>query len=235
MCLWTAPSGVLLFIPRWHTAAHTSIESRWNDNDRRKPKNSEKKLSQCYFFQQTLTWAHPSANPGLRSDRPATNRQIHGTSTPSSSPRSTLGSVRSFNQHIVFCMTRIMCLGIWWRKAWYSVSYLMWNPPKQYAAVGNELVTMPDSRRTVAYEFWVTRDILYLVYISTYTVTYSVPNCTEWFWSGSHVFCHMPSNFMSRTKQSYMSTTRDQLIFFFAEEKSSNFAKDVVQRSQGSY
>jgi hypothetical protein len=47
--------------------------------DRGKPKNSEKNLSQCHLSTTNPTWIDPSANPGLRGERPATNDMNHGT------------------------------------------------------------------------------------------------------------------------------------------------------------
>jgi hypothetical protein len=53
---------------------------RWNDTDRRKPKNSEKNLSQRQFFSTTNpTGIDPGANPGIRGEWPATNHMSHGT------------------------------------------------------------------------------------------------------------------------------------------------------------
>jgi hypothetical protein len=48
----------------------------WNDNDREKPKKSEKLVT---LSTTNSTWIEPSANPSLRDDRPATNRLTHGT------------------------------------------------------------------------------------------------------------------------------------------------------------
>jgi hypothetical protein len=52
---------------------------RWNDNDRGKPKNSEKNLSQFHFVHQKSHWIDLGANPGRRGESPATNRLSHGT------------------------------------------------------------------------------------------------------------------------------------------------------------
>jgi hypothetical protein len=50
------------------------MEHRWNTTDREKPKYSGKNLSTT-----NPTWTGPGSNPGLRGDRPATNRLSHGT------------------------------------------------------------------------------------------------------------------------------------------------------------
>jgi hypothetical protein len=49
------------------------IEPRWNDTDRRKPENSEKNLSQCYFVHHKFHVEWPGLEPG-----PATDRLNHG-------------------------------------------------------------------------------------------------------------------------------------------------------------
>jgi hypothetical protein len=40
------PLTDILFIPR---IVYVYVKRRWNDTDRRKPKNLEKSLSQCHF------------------------------------------------------------------------------------------------------------------------------------------------------------------------------------------
>jgi hypothetical protein len=45
------------------------MEHRWNEIDRGKPKYSGK----------NPTWTDPGSNPGLRGERPATNRLSHST------------------------------------------------------------------------------------------------------------------------------------------------------------
>jgi hypothetical protein len=52
-------------------------EPWWNDVDRTKPKNSEEAL---YHF--VLQIPKPGAKPGLRCERPATNRLSYGTANP---------------------------------------------------------------------------------------------------------------------------------------------------------
>jgi hypothetical protein len=44
--------------------------------DRGKPKNSEKKQSQCHFVHHK---SHMVANPGLHGEKPANNDLSHGT------------------------------------------------------------------------------------------------------------------------------------------------------------
>jgi hypothetical protein len=41
-----SPTGVLFIL---QMIGYMGMEPRWNDIDRRKPKNSEENLSQCYF------------------------------------------------------------------------------------------------------------------------------------------------------------------------------------------
>jgi hypothetical protein len=57
---------------------HEYVEPRWNDIDRGKPKTSEKILPSAILSTINLIWTKPGANPGLRGERPATNRQSHG-------------------------------------------------------------------------------------------------------------------------------------------------------------
>jgi hypothetical protein len=52
-------------------------ERRWND--RVKPKNSQRNLSQCHFVHHKSHMDWPGVNPGLRCERPATNRLSHST------------------------------------------------------------------------------------------------------------------------------------------------------------
>jgi hypothetical protein len=56
------------------------MEQRWNDTDSKKQKDSKKNLS------ATLSTTNPTrtalgANPGLRGEKPATNRLRYGTAT----------------------------------------------------------------------------------------------------------------------------------------------------------
>jgi hypothetical protein len=55
------------------------MEHQWNEIDRGETYNSEKNLSQCHFVHHKshmgLTW---DRTPGLRGEKPATNRLSHG-------------------------------------------------------------------------------------------------------------------------------------------------------------
>jgi hypothetical protein len=50
-----------------------------DDVDRGKPKNLEINLSSATLSTINSTWTGPGANPGLRNERPSTNRLSHGT------------------------------------------------------------------------------------------------------------------------------------------------------------
>jgi hypothetical protein len=54
------------------------MEHRWNETDRVKPKYWGENLSQCHFVHHNI-WTDPGSNPGLRCEKPATNRLSHGT------------------------------------------------------------------------------------------------------------------------------------------------------------
>jgi hypothetical protein len=49
------------------------------DIDEGKPKDTEKNLSRCHFVYHKSHWIDPGANQGSLGERPATNRQSHGT------------------------------------------------------------------------------------------------------------------------------------------------------------
>jgi hypothetical protein len=56
------------------------MEHRWNEIDRGKPKYSGGKTCPSAILSATNpTWTDPGWNPGLRDERPATNRLSHGT------------------------------------------------------------------------------------------------------------------------------------------------------------
>jgi hypothetical protein len=57
-------------------------EPWWNDTGRGKPKKSqEKTCPSTTLFSTNATWTDPGMNPGLRGERPATNRLSYGTTT----------------------------------------------------------------------------------------------------------------------------------------------------------
>jgi hypothetical protein len=69
-CSELRPSTGLLFIPQ---VISEHGEPRWNDTDRGKPKNLEKICPSA-----TLSTTNPTrTDPGLRGERPATNRLSH--------------------------------------------------------------------------------------------------------------------------------------------------------------
>jgi hypothetical protein len=55
------------------------MEHRWNETDRGKPKYSGKTCPSVTLSTTNPTWTDPGSNPGLRGERPATNRLSHGT------------------------------------------------------------------------------------------------------------------------------------------------------------
>jgi hypothetical protein len=54
------------------------MEQRWNEIDRGKPKYWGKTCPSATLFTTNPTWSDPGSNPGLRGERPATNRPSHG-------------------------------------------------------------------------------------------------------------------------------------------------------------
>jgi len=70
------PPTSVLFI---YQVIYVYDELRWNNIDRRKPKNSEINPCQCYFFRHKSYMDRPGREPGLRRERPATNCLSHGT------------------------------------------------------------------------------------------------------------------------------------------------------------
>jgi hypothetical protein len=63
--------------------AHTQIiyeyvEPWWNDIDRGQPKNSEKIWHSATLLTTNATWTDPGANPGLYTERSASNRLNRG-------------------------------------------------------------------------------------------------------------------------------------------------------------
>ena len=57
------------------------MEHRWNKIDSGKPKYSGKICPSATFSTTNPTLTDPGSNPGLRGQRPATNRLSHGTAT----------------------------------------------------------------------------------------------------------------------------------------------------------
>jgi hypothetical protein len=58
------------------------MEHQWNEIDRGKPKYSGGGGEICpstILSTTNPTWTDPGSNPGLRGERPATNRLSHGT------------------------------------------------------------------------------------------------------------------------------------------------------------
>jgi hypothetical protein len=55
------------------------MEQRWDYNDRRKLKDSEKKLTQCRFVHHKSTWTDLGANRDLWGKKPVTSRLSYGT------------------------------------------------------------------------------------------------------------------------------------------------------------
>jgi hypothetical protein len=54
-------------------------ERRWNDIDRENLRTRRKTCSSATLSTTNPTWIDPDANPGLRSETPATNDLSHGT------------------------------------------------------------------------------------------------------------------------------------------------------------
>jgi hypothetical protein len=55
------------------------MEHQWNEIDREKPTTRRKTCPNATLSTTNPTWTDPGSNPGLRSERPATNRLSHGT------------------------------------------------------------------------------------------------------------------------------------------------------------
>jgi hypothetical protein len=55
------------------------MEHQWNEIDRGKPTTRRKTCLRATLPTTNLTWTDPGSNPGLRGERPATNRLSHGT------------------------------------------------------------------------------------------------------------------------------------------------------------
>jgi hypothetical protein len=55
------------------------MEHQWNEIDRGKPTTRRKTCPSVTLPTASLTWTDPGSKPGLRGERPATNRLSHGT------------------------------------------------------------------------------------------------------------------------------------------------------------
>jgi hypothetical protein len=55
------------------------MEHQWNEIDREKPPTRRKTCPNATLSTTNPTWTDPESNPGLRSERPATNCLSHGT------------------------------------------------------------------------------------------------------------------------------------------------------------
>jgi hypothetical protein len=55
------------------------MEHQWNEFDRGKPTTRRKTCPSATLSTTNLTWTDLGSNPGLRGERPATNRLSHGT------------------------------------------------------------------------------------------------------------------------------------------------------------
>jgi hypothetical protein len=54
------------------------MENQWKEIDRGKPTSRRKTCPSATLSTTNLTWTDPGSNPGLRGERPATNRLSHG-------------------------------------------------------------------------------------------------------------------------------------------------------------
>jgi hypothetical protein len=57
------------------------MEHQWNEIDRGKPTTRRKTCPSATLSTTNLTWTYLGSNPGLRGERPATNRLSHGTAS----------------------------------------------------------------------------------------------------------------------------------------------------------
>jgi hypothetical protein len=55
------------------------MEHQWNEIDREKPTTLRKTSPSATLSTTNPTWTDPGSNPGLRNEKPATNRLSHGT------------------------------------------------------------------------------------------------------------------------------------------------------------
>jgi hypothetical protein len=72
--LWTATTNGLLFI----CPTYERGEPRWNDTDRENRRTRRETCPSGILSTTNHTWTDLGANPGLRSERPATNRLSYG-------------------------------------------------------------------------------------------------------------------------------------------------------------
>jgi hypothetical protein len=83
------PMG-LLFIPQ---VIHECGGPRWNDIDTWNKRSRRKTCPSATLSTTNPTGNDPCANPGLRNERPATNRLSHGTASHSISVKKTVGTL----------------------------------------------------------------------------------------------------------------------------------------------
>jgi hypothetical protein len=55
------------------------MEQQWKEIDRGKPTIRRQTCPSATLSTTNVTWTDPGSNPGLRGERPATNRLSHGT------------------------------------------------------------------------------------------------------------------------------------------------------------
>jgi hypothetical protein len=75
-----SPTGLLFTLQ-----IYENRESWWNDIDRENRRTRRKSCPSVTSSTTNPTWIDPVANPGLRGERPATNRLSRGTALPSGS------------------------------------------------------------------------------------------------------------------------------------------------------